>query len=160
MYRSAIVGARYDNVDLDNIVGFNTTLNEISGANETPKLAEIDAQTADLILEDISKVLDRLNYMERLHQLNTGDKFSIQDKTALNKQFILFNKVKSFVSILEDDEDEKLKQSQSFLELKELVNSKSPTLLSNSGFGGKYADRKFSLSLDDKIKVERESIAL
>lgn len=159
MYRSAIVGARYDNVDLDNIVGFNTTLNEISGANETPKLAEIDAQTADLILEDISKVLDRLNYMERLHQLNTGDKFSIQDKTALNKQFILFNKVKSFVSILDDD-DEKLKQQQSFLELKELVNSKSPTLLSNSGFGGKYADRKFSLSLDDKIKVERESIAL
>jgi hypothetical protein len=32
MYRSAIVGARYDNIDLDNIVGFNTTLNEISGS--------------------------------------------------------------------------------------------------------------------------------
>jgi hypothetical protein len=36
MYRAAIVGARYDNIDLDNIVGFNTTLNEISGEKETP----------------------------------------------------------------------------------------------------------------------------
>jgi hypothetical protein len=43
MYRSAIVGARYDNVDLNNIVGFNTTLNELSGKDEKPDLAEIDA---------------------------------------------------------------------------------------------------------------------
>jgi hypothetical protein len=42
MYRSAISGARFDNVDIDNIVGFNTTLNELSGANEGVKLAEID----------------------------------------------------------------------------------------------------------------------
>jgi hypothetical protein len=50
MYRSAIVGARTDSVDLDNIVGFNTTLNEISGTKDKIQLAEIDAQTADLIL--------------------------------------------------------------------------------------------------------------
>jgi hypothetical protein len=43
MYRSAIVGARTDAVDIDNIVGFNTTLNEISGEKDTVKLAEIDA---------------------------------------------------------------------------------------------------------------------
>ena len=70
-------GAGYDNVDLDNIVGFNTTLNEISGANETPKLAEIDAQTADLALEDINKALKRLDYAESLHKLNTGNKYNV-----------------------------------------------------------------------------------
>ena len=160
MYRSAIVGARFDNVDLDNIVGFNTTLNEISGKNETPKLAEIDAQTADLILEDINKLLKRIDYSEEIHKLNSGNKYNSQDKTALNKQFILFNKIKSFVSILEKDDDEELKQSQSFIELKELVNSKSTTLLANSGFGGKYENRNFTLSLDDKTKIERESIAV
>jgi hypothetical protein len=105
MYRTAIVGARYDNVDLDNIVGFNTTLNEISGSEETPKLAEIDAQTADLILEDINKLLKRIEYAKNLHNLNTGNKYNVQNKTALNKQYIMFNKIKHFVSILEAEDD-------------------------------------------------------
>jgi hypothetical protein len=77
MYRSAIVGARVDNIDIDTIIGFNSALNEISGENETPKLAEIDSQTADLILEDINKVLKRLDYAESLHSLNTGDKYNV-----------------------------------------------------------------------------------
>ena len=158
MYRSAIVGARFDHVDLDNIVGFNTTLNEISGKNETPKLAEIDAQTADLILEDINKLLARINYSEEIHKLNTGNKYHVQDKTALNKQYIMFNKIRSFVSILEKDED--WKNANGLSELKELLIAGSKTLNANSGFGGKYTDRVFSLSVDQKNEIEKESILI
>lgn len=159
MYRAAIVGARYDNVDLDNIVGFNTTLNEISGANETPKLAEIDAQTADLALEDINKALKRLDYAESLHKLNTGNKYNVQDKTALNKQFIIYNKLKTFVSILDDDQYDDWKQSESWRELNEAISTSS-TLSANSGFGGNYDARNFTLNPDQKAAIEAESIKI
>lgn len=157
MYRSAIVGARYDNLDLDNIIGFNTTLNEISGKEESLKLAEIDAQTSDLILEDINKLLSRINYMEQVHKLNTGDKYAVQDKTALNKQFIMFNKIKSLVSILEQDEE--WNKGTSFEELQKALRE-SKTLSENSGFGKSFKDRNFSLSLDQKKTLEKESIIL
>ena len=159
MYRAAIVGARYDNVDLDNIVGFNTTLNEISGANETPQLAEIDAQTADLALEDINKALKRLDYAESLHKLNTGNKYNVQDKTALNKQFIIYNKLKTFVSILDNDQYDDWKQSESWRELNEAINT-SNTLSANSGFGGNYDTRNFTLNPNQKAAIEAESIKI
>lgn len=159
MYRAAIVGARYDNVDLDNIVGFNTTLNEISGANETPKLAEIDAQTADLALEDINKALKRLDYAESLHKLNTGNKYNVQDKTALNKQFIIYNKLKTFISILEGDQYDDWKQSESWRELNEAISTSS-TLSTNSGFGGNYDARNFTLNPEQKAAIEAESIKI
>ena len=159
MYRTAIVGARYDNVDLDNIVGFNTTLNEISGANETPKLAEIDAQTADLALEDINKVLKRLDYAESLHKLNTGNKYNVQNKTAINKQYVIYNKLKSFISILEKDEYADWRQSPSWVELNEAI-SNSGTLSSNSGFGDNYEARNFTISPEDKAKIEKGQIEI
>lgn len=158
MYKSAIVGARYDNIDIDTIIGFNTTLNELTNKEGFPKLAEIDGQTSDLILEDINKLESRLDYFESLHNLNSGNKYNTQDKTALNKQFIIFNKTKSFISILEDDDD--WNKTDSFIKLKQLINSDSPFLTKNSGFGKNYKDRIFSLSVDDKTKIERESIAL
>ena len=160
MYRSAIVGARFDNVDLDNIVGFNTTLNEISGTNETPKLAEIDAQTADLILEDINKVLARLSYAEGLHKLNTGNKYNVQNKTALNKQFILFNKIRNFISILDEDDDDLWKDKEgvtSRQELEAAINAAS-TLKGASGYKQNYQARNFILSPEEKALVEKESI--
>ena len=160
MYRAAIVGARYDNVDIDSIVGFNTTLNEVSGTNEGPKLAEIDAQTADLILEDINKIISRINYSEGLHKLNTGNKYNVQAKTALNKQFILHNKLRTFVSILEDDDDWKDKDGET--ELADLLAalSNATTLNANSGFGGNFESRTFALSPEQKAQIESESIAI
>lgn len=160
MYRAAIVGARYDNVDIDSIVGFNTTLNEVSGTNEGSKLAEIDAQTADLILEDINKIITRIDYSEGLHKLNTGNKYNVQAKTALNKQFILHNKLRTFVSILEDDDDWKDKDGET--ELSDLLAALSgaTTLNANSGFGKNFESRNFALSPEQKAKVENESIAI
>lgn len=160
MYRATIVGARFDNVDIDSIVGFNTTLNEVSGTNETPKLAEINAQTADLILEDINTLLKRLDYAEGLHRLNTGNKFNVQSKTALNKQFILHNKLRTFVSILEDDDEWKDKDGES--ELSDLLTAirEASTLNANSGFGQAYEARNFALSPEQKTELERESIRI
>ena len=160
MYRAAIVGARYDNVDLDSIVGFNTTLNEVSGTNEGPKLAEIDAQTADLILEDINKLLMRLDYSKEVHKLNTGNKYNVQNKTALNKQFILHNKLKTFISILEDDDDWKDEDGSTELaDLKDAIAS-ATTLNASSGFGQAFEARNFTLSPQQKEDIERESIAI
>ena len=159
MYRSAIVGARFDNIDIDSIVGFNTTLNELSGGDQTTKLVEIDAQTADLVLEDINKLLMRLDYAQGLHKLNTGNKYNVQNKTAINKQYVIYNKLKSFVSVLEKDEYADWRQSPSWVELNEAI-SNAGTLSSNSGFGSNYEARNFTISPEDKAKIEKESIQI
>ena len=158
LYRSTIVGARYDNVDLDHIVGFNTTLNELSGSKEKPNLAEIDAQTADLILQDINMALARLDYAEGLHNLNTGNKYNVQNKASLNKQFIMYNRIDQFVSTIQDDDDWKDKDGDTSLaDLKTILNS-SKTLKEKTGI--KNSERKFALSPDEKLKIEKESIEL
>ena len=160
LYRAAIVGARYDAVDIDNIVGFNTTLNELSGESKLPKLAEIDAQTADLVLEDIKILLDRLDYAEQIHKLNTGNKYNIQNKTAINKQFILYNKIKQFISTLQDDDEWKDEDGESELtDLYELVNNKATTFLTKAGTGS-YETRRFDLTPEEKTSLEKESIEI
>lgn len=149
MYRSAIVGARMDNIDIDSIVGFNVTLNELSGANE--QLATIDAQTSDLILEDINKLLLRLDYAEELNRINSGNKYNIQNKTALNKQYILFNKLKTFISILDEDGW----SGQELDDLKAAI-ANANELENNSNT--KYEERNFSLTPNQKQKIDEESI--
>ena len=156
LYRSAIVGARYDNIDIDHIVGFNTTLNELSGTNEKPNLAEIDAQTADLILEDVNMVLKRINFAEGLHTLNTGNKYNVQDKTGLNKQYILYNKIKHFISVLGDDDEWKDKGEDTTRADLEAAIAKA-TLLSKYGHET-YSERTFSISKEEKAEIEKQSI--
>lgn len=156
MYRSAIIGARNDNVDIDTIIGFNSTLNEISGPNETPQLAEIDSQTADLILEDVNTLLKRLDYAESLHVLNSGNKFNVQDKTALNKQFIFHNRIKRFISILDEDKWENSEESDELVALRKALEE-ADTLNRFAG-DGSYESRKFTVSPDEKAKIEEESI--
>lgn len=149
MYRSTIVGARIDNIDIDSIVGFNVTLNELSGEHE--QLATIDAQTCDLILEDINKLLLRLDYAQELNRINSGNKYNIQNKTALNKQFILFNKLKTFISILDEDG-----WSGQELDNFKAAIANATELENNSNT--KYEDRNFSLSPNQKQKIDEESI--
>lgn len=157
MYRSAIIGARNDSVDIDTIIGFNSTLNELSGSEESPNLAEIDAQTADLILEDVNMLLERIGYAKALHKLNTGNKFNIQDKTALNKHYIVHNKIKALVQILGDEWEDKEGETE-LADLKALLEQKSSTLNANAGTGSNYDSRKFDISPEDKAKIEKESL--
>lgn len=158
MYRSAIAGARFDNIDIDNIVGFNTTLNELSGANEGVKLAEIDGQTADLLLEDINVLLKRLDFAERLHNLNKGNKYNAQSKTSLNKNYILFNKIKSFISILEDDDEWKDQNGQTSLQVLLEARNKATNLAKYSGFDKPYDSRIFAITPEEKDAIESELI--
>ena len=156
MYRSAIVGARYDHVDIDSIVGFNTTLNEVMGAKGTAKLAEIDAQTADLVLEDINKLLNKLDYIESIHKLNSGNKYNVQHKTAINKNFILFNKIKQFISTIQDDEEWKDKEEENELNQLQIALNKASTLVANTG--KTYNDRTFTLDPTQKVAIENEML--
>ena len=158
MYRSAIVGARTDAVDLDNIVGFNTTLNEISGTKDKIQLAEIDAQTADLILQDIDTVLKRLDYAKTLHNLNTGNKYNVQAKTALNKQYIIHNKIQHFVSALGDKPEWEDKNGET--ELADLKTAIANARTLNTKTGATLDQRQFAVTPDEKAEMEKESIAV
>jgi hypothetical protein len=94
-----------------------------------------------------------LDYSDALHTLNSGNKYNVQNKTALNKQFIIHNKIKHFVSILGDDEnDEELKTLKTTLS--------NATTLNNYAGTGNYETRNFGVTPEDKVKIEKESIEI
>ena len=102
----------------------------------------------------------RIDYSEGLHKLNTGNKFNVQAKTGLNKQFILHNKIRRFVSILDGDDEnvDKWKESPGFTELKTAL-AKATILNGNAG-SGNYDTRNFALTPEEKEEALKESIEI
>jgi hypothetical protein len=93
LLKASILAARTDGVTGSNRVGYNVTVNEVLGTD----LAEIDKNTANVILQDINKVENQLKYFQRLHLVNTGQKLKEHHKVSVNKDIITYNKLKKFV---------------------------------------------------------------
>jgi hypothetical protein len=70
LLKASILAARTDGVDLGNRIGFNTTSNELLKSG----LAEIDKNNANVILQDLSKVENKLKYYAKIHEINSGQK--------------------------------------------------------------------------------------
>ena len=73
MYRTAILGARTDNAGLENLFGYNATLNEVSSkVGKESNLAEIDSNFADILVADIDTNLNKLKFLQDLYVVNQG----------------------------------------------------------------------------------------
>lgn len=122
MYQAAIKGARTDNAGSGNYFGYNATLNEIAKKSEGdfPELAEIDKQAADIFIADINTNLSKLLFLKQLYQINQGQKLSKQDRVAEKKDMLFFNRIKSIVSVPDDDP---LNKWNGFLKFKDTINS-------------------------------------
>lgn len=122
MYKAAILAARTDEARAGDIFGYNATLNEVSKKVEGdfPELAEIDTNTANVLIEDININLEKLQFLQRLNKINQGQKLSKQDRIADKKDILIYNRLKSIVTIPDNDE---IKNWNGFLELQNAINS-------------------------------------
>lgn len=122
MYQAAIRGARTDNASLDNIFGYNATLNEVSSKVEGAEkldLAEIDKTTADILDQDITTNLNKLKFLKRLFEVNQGQKLSKQDRVSTRKDLLIYKRLKNIVQVLDDDP---LKTWEGFGDLQSAIN--------------------------------------
>lgn len=121
LYRQAILGARTDAADLNNLYGYNATLNEVtSNLGEGTKLAEINSQVADLFVADIDTNLKKLEFLKNLFEINQGQKLTKQDRVSIKKDLLIYKRLKAIVQVLDDDE---MNKWEGFLDLQNILNS-------------------------------------
>ena len=155
LYASALYATRIDKSATNNAWGYSKTLNELNrkyGNDQWVELAEIEGEKADLIMQDLALVKQKVQFAKNLHAVNSGQKLNAQTKVGYNKQFIFFNKFERLVNYLEEDKGK--------WNLESLYDARNSIKLLKD-YNSKYRkDRKLSLTPDEKIQIEKESLAL
>lgn len=125
MMRQAVIGARVDGADLENLYGYNKTLNDLAkGTEGYTELATINAADASYALQDINMAINRLEATKAIHELNKGNKMNAQNHASVNKNLIMYNKLnKLIVSILNDDDKVDIKSTWDIQELADVLDS-------------------------------------
>ncbi len=162
LYRASIVASRVDNADVDHIFGYNKALNELCGRDEkwTP-LAEINKDTADLALQDVGMALNRLKAIKGVSDLNQGNKLNVQNFTAANKNYILYNKMNKLItSLLNEDNDDANDLRANWNGVQDLKTAIDSMTSHKELSAEKLEDRALSLNTQQKEAIEREQHAL
>ena len=145
LYKAAIQGAQTDNAGLNNLFGFNATLNEVAkklGDDTYKPLAEIDNNTAQILLQDIETNYQRLLTIKRLFLYNRGQKLQLQDRVAFKFNKIIFDKIRYIVSILDK------KKFDSWEDLDKLKS-----IVTNSQLHQKANDENMSTLTQEQEKI-------
>lgn len=103
---SVIEGMKVDNADIINPTGYSKILNEVyqrQGIKNYVKLAELNSDDANMIIQDAALIRDRLNLIKRIHDINKGQKLKEHDVVAMNKNFLLYNQTQRLINILPED---------------------------------------------------------
>lgn len=150
MYQSVIMAARTDNAGFDNYFGYNATLNQLGKKAEGkyPELAEIDSDIADTFLADINTNLEKLIFLRTLYQINQGQKLSRQDRVAFKKDIAIYKRLKSIVTVPDDDP---LKTWDGFLEFQNIIT--------NAPLYTKYLDSE-NIPDSEKEAFEKEKLGI
>ena len=123
LYRQAILGARTDAADLDNLYGYNATLNEITKKlGHGTDLAEINSQVADIFVEDINTNLKKLEFLKNLFEINQGQKLARQDRVSIKKDLLIYKRLKAIVQVPDDDN---LHEWNGFIDLQNIIDGMS-----------------------------------
>lgn len=138
--------------DKTNLWGINVTLNEVHRKAPKPEMDDwedlpvISGQLADMILQDISLVKKQLEFYGELFAINSGQKINKQTRVSTNINYILYSKLKKFVTdVVPDDWDKSA--------LEEAI-ANATTLESL------IEDKPLGISSDLHLKVEKERIML
>lgn len=106
-FRSVLNGMKVDNADINNPTGYSRMLNLVyqkSAQKNYVPLAEISTQEANMMLEDVSKIIARLEFADTLAKMNRGQKLKEQNKVAARKNQLLYNGTKRLIDILSDSD--------------------------------------------------------
>ena len=105
-FAAVMEGLKIDNADITNPTGYSKMLNEVyqkQGIQNYTKLAEIDSETADIILQDITLLRNKLQFAEDIHKINKGQKLRQHNVVNVNKNYLIYNTLKNrFINVLPD----------------------------------------------------------
>lgn len=106
-FRSVLNGMKVDNADINNPTGYSRMLNLVyqkSAQKNYVPLAEISTQEANMMLEDVNKIIARLEFADTLTKMNRGQKLKEQNKVAARKNQLLYNGTKRLINTLSDSD--------------------------------------------------------
>lgn len=106
-FRSVLNGMKVDNADINNPTGYSRMLNLVyqkSAQKNYVPLAEISTQEANMMLEDVNKIIARLEFADTLTKMNRGQKLKEQNKVAARKNQLLYNGTKRLIDTLSDSD--------------------------------------------------------
>lgn len=150
---SALYATRVDEAGIRNAWGYSKTLNELNkkyGNDQWVELTEIEGKTADLLMQDLALVKQKVHFAKNLRAVNNGQKLNKQAKVGYNKQFIFYNKLRNLFQLLPEQ-----LSNWNLESLQKVLNE--DLLLSR--YGGKdWSKRKFSLTPEEKIRIEQEQL--
>lgn len=107
VFRSVLNGMKVDNADINNPTGYSRMLNLVyqkSAQKNYVPLAEISTQEANMMLEDVNKIIARLEFADTLAKMNRGQKLKEQNKVAARKNQLLYNGTKRLIDTLSDSD--------------------------------------------------------
>ena len=152
---SALYATRVDKAGVDNAWGYSKTLNELNRKYDNDQwveLAEIDGQKAELLQQDLALIKQKIEFAKKLNGINSGQKLTQQTKVGYNKQYIFYNKLKRFVDIVQkelpDWRLDSITEAMSQIDILDKYNHIERN------------KRRFSLTPEEKIKIEKESLLL
>lgn len=97
---SIVTATRTDGANIDNVFGYNATVNEL---NPEVEVAQISAPIADAMLQDIDIMKNKLRFFQRLNAANNEQKLNEQSKTAANKDAIIYKKIDKLSEFIPND---------------------------------------------------------
>ena len=152
---SNILGARSDGGKLGAIFGFNSTVNQL---NPGMKLAEIEKDSANTLMQDLAKLRTQLEYFKTIFDVNSGQKLEEQKKIHNRVNYSFIKKMKAIVQALPpDDWNEKDESGIGVLDKLLAALNKATTFES---IDSSTEDTRFNLDSEKAKKLEKESIEI
>ena len=152
---SNILGARSDGGKLGAIFGFNSTVNQL---NPDMKLAEIEKDSANTLMQDLAKLRTQLEYFKTIFDVNSGQKLEEQKKIHNRVNYSFIKKMKTIVQALPpDDWNEKDESGIGVLDKLLASLNKATTFES---IDSSTEDVRFNLDSEKAKKLEKESIEI
>lgn len=163
--RSIIYASQYDNLDASNPFGFNVTLKEFYQKNkieEAPELGIIDSEIATIMNRDLDRIESKLDFIERLSNLNKESQLKEQRRTSVNMNYLFYDVVGNENSFLYT----KIVDGQSQLKGVDgevLLNDKVREAINNATTLRQFTedqDRTLDISDEDYTAMEKERVAI
>lgn len=153
IYKAAVLAASTDSANLNNLFGYNATLNEVTRKmGKDAKLAEIDSKYANLLVSDIEVLEHKLQVLENLHRINQSQKLYKQDRVTNNVNILLYNKIRYIVNIPDNHPVKQWEGYQKFVAIIKAQKTLSDLSESNN--------RNISLTIEEQAKIEKERIQI
>lgn len=149
LYRAAIDAAKVDNGNVDNLFGYNATVNEVNkklGTEGFIPLAEINSDTGNILIQDLSIIRNKLLFYKNLYEINNGQKINKQKRVGLNKDYIFYGKMQKLITQVPDNWKDKDKLKSTLESLENLKKN--------------YQQKRLDVSKDVRDAITQEMVKL